>query len=79
MTSEVRAMKRDTQNPQQRRRHFLKASAVMGAGTAAVALVPGLVSATEAPEAQGEPATEAGHKGYQLSQHVLDYYRTARI
>ncbi len=71
-------MKQDTHDPQQRR-HFLKASAALGAGAAAAALIPGLTPAADTQAPQGEPAAKPGQKGYQASQHVLDYYRTARI
>jgi hypothetical protein len=78
MTIEVRDMKQDTHDPQQRR-HFLKASAVLSAGAAAAALIPGLAPAADTQVPQGEPTAKPGQKGYQASQHVLDYYRTARI
>lgn len=71
-------MKHDKTDPESRR-EFLKVGAAMGAvvgaGATAAALVPGALAA--APE---EPArTQPEQKGYQASQHVLDYYRTARI
>jgi nitrous oxide reductase len=67
-------MKHEKTDPEARR-DFLKASAVMGAGAATAGLFPGAVAAAPEESAQGEPA----QKGYQASQHVLDYYRTARI
>jgi hypothetical protein len=71
-------MKHDETNPKARR-EFLKAGAVMGAivgtGAAAAALLPDTVAA--APE---EPAADRPEPtGYKTSQHILDYYRTARI
>lgn len=71
-------MKHD-QTDLESRREFLKAGAAVGAivgtGAATAALLPGAVAA--APE---EPVqAQAKQKGYQASQHVLDYYRAARI
>ena len=57
------------------RREFLKTGAAVGAGAAASALLPGAAAAAEA-EA---PATAEAKKGYQLTQHVLDYYRSAKF
>jgi nitrous oxide reductase len=74
-TNEGIAMKHEKTDPEGRR-DFLKTGAVVGVGAAAAALLPGAAAA--APEALDTPA-EDEKKGYQASQHVLDYYRTARI
>jgi len=56
------------------RRRFLSGVAAAGVGTAVAAAVP----AGSALAGTGQPQAEAGgSKGYQLSQHVLDYYKTA--
>jgi secreted PhoX family phosphatase len=52
------------------RRSFLRGSAVAGAGAVLTAAVPTTVIA--APEAE----VEEGNKGYQLTQHVTDYYKS---
>jgi Ubiquitinol-cytochrome C reductase Fe-S subunit TAT signal len=71
-------MKHDKTDPESRR-EFLKAGAAMGAvvgaGATAAALIPGAVAAAPEGPAQAQPE----HKGYQATQHVLEYYRTARI
>ena len=55
------------------RRGFIKLSAVAGAGVAASVMLPGVALAT--PE---ESKTEAStQKGYQLTPHVLQYYKSA--
>jgi hypothetical protein len=57
------------------RREFLKAGAAVGAGAAASALLPGVAAAAEVET----PNPTEGKKGYQLTQHVLDYYRSAKF
>jgi hypothetical protein len=72
-------MKHDDTNPKARR-DFLKASAALGAGAAATALLPvALDAAAEAPDPAGCAADRPEHKGYEVTPHVVDYYRTARI
>lgn len=58
------------------RRDFLKTTGTVGAGTAVAVLLPGVANAA-AQVSDGESKDEK--KGYQTSQHVLDYYRAARI
>lgn len=58
------------------RRAFLKASAAAGSGAVAAALLP----ATAVSGADEQSTTCDGKaKGYQLSQHVADYYRAAKV
>ncbi|MES2960242.1 MAG: ubiquinol-cytochrome c reductase iron-sulfur subunit N-terminal domain-containing protein [Pseudomonadota bacterium] len=59
-----------------RRRLFAGAGAV-GALAAAAVAVP-LVRPSEAVVAAAKPAPDKGG-GYQVTQHVLDYYQTARV
>ena len=60
-------------NPE--RRNFIKTSTIVGAGVAATA-----VASTSAIADVDTSASEpAGHKGYELTQHVLDYYKSADI
>ncbi len=57
------------------RRSFLKKSAAAGTGVAAASL-----AGTEALAASPDTAPEApAKKGYQLSEHVLQYYKSATI
>ncbi len=68
-------MKRDSQ-PVNSRREFLKTSVTAGAGAMAASLLAG--SATAEPDS---PPAEAARKkkGYELTPHVLDYYRSAKL
>ncbi len=70
-------MKHETSDAEGRR-DFLKTGVAVGAGAAVGVLLPGAAAALEQaqPGHSGEPPEK---KGYQASQHVLDYYRTARI
>ena len=58
----------------EQRRTFVKSSVLIG-GVAAAGAVPGAIAATE----QKPSAPESGQKGYQLTQHVIDYYKSAAI
>ena len=67
-------MKNKSQPKDQQRREFIKKSAIVGAGVAATAVASTSVIA-DVPTTAGKPE----QKGYQLSQHVLDYYKSADI
>ncbi len=68
-------MKNKNQPKDQQRREFIKKSAIVGAGVTATA-----VASTSAIADVGVPsADKPEQKGYQLSQHVLDYYKSADI
>ena len=56
-----------------RRRRFLFALGATGAGAAATAAAPA-VAAAAAPVSEAPPAG----KGYQLTEHVRDYYDSTR-
>ncbi len=59
----------------QARRNFIKTSTLVGAGVAASAVASTPVIADVDP-----PSVEVkGQKGYELTQHVLDYYKSADI
>ncbi|MCP5425784.1 MAG: formate dehydrogenase [Gammaproteobacteria bacterium] len=59
------------------RRTFLRASLVNSVGIAAAVVAAG--AAASAP-AEAEPsAPENAGKGYRVTQHVADYYRTAAL
>ena len=60
--------------PDNRRRRFLFALGVSGAGAAAASAAPG-VSATVAP-AEAQPASES--RGYHVTDHIRNYYDSAR-
>ena len=68
-------MKSKKQPRDQERREFIKKSTLVGAGVAATA-----VASTSALADVGADSTEKpGQEGYQLTQHVLDYYKSAGI
>jgi hypothetical protein len=72
---EEQSVKNKNQPRDQERREFIKKTTLVGAGVAATAVAStGVIadvgaSGTEKPE----------QKGYQLTQHVLDYYKSADI
>ena len=66
-------MKRDVKRVNEGRRHFINGAAAAGLGTFAAAALP--MSAIAAPAQQ--PGKEAQGRGYRLSQHVIDYYKSA--
>ena len=55
-------MKRDTHDPRQQRRHFLKASAAMGVSTQPSPWPRGSRQAAQVPASEGEPTTKTGAK-----------------
>ena len=68
-------MKRDVKQVDAGRRRFINGAAAAGLGTFAAASLP---MSTIAAPAQ-DPGKESAGKGYHLSRHVLDYYKsTAR-
>ena len=60
------------------RRAFLKVSAAAGSGAVAVALLPGAAVAEDEGSGTGCDKNDK-KKGYRISQHVLDYYKTAKV
>ncbi len=66
-------MKKNSQLKDQERREFIKKSTLVGAGVAATSMA----SSQAIAQVSSEPAEKPEQKGYQLSQHVLDYYKSA--
>ncbi len=64
------------QKPQdQQRRDFVKKSTLIGVGVATAAALPQTALAdTSDPQPQ-----KAEQKGYQVTQHVIDYYKSAAV
>lgn len=60
-------------NPE--RRHFIRTSTIVGAGVAAAAVASTSVIA----DVSAPASDKAEQKGYQLTQHVLDYYKSAGV
>ena len=66
-------MKKDQKYPQDdSRRKFLCGSAAAGLGVAVAAAVPGAAAA----DAVEQSSDDSGEKGYRLTQHIVDYYKT---
>lgn len=68
-------MKKTTDKPSTSRRQFLRRAAATTGAAAAVAATSTTLVATEV-----EAATESEHEaeeGYRLTQHILDYYKSA--
>ncbi|PLX62086.1 twin-arginine translocation signal domain-containing protein [Sedimenticola selenatireducens] len=53
-------------------RKFIKGSLVTGVGVATATVLPGVVVATEE-DSPGQPKEQ---KGYRLTPHILEYYKT---
>ena len=68
-------MKNKSQPKDQQRREFIKKSAIVGAGVTATAVA----STSAIADVPATRAEKPEQKGYQLSQHVLDYYKSADI
>jgi hypothetical protein len=66
-------MKSDYKPVDGERRRFLSGAAAAGVGSVVAAAVPGSALAG----AEQQPDEAGSGKGYQLSQHVLDYYKSA--
>ena len=67
-------MKQDDNQTKLSRRTFLQGTLATGAGAVMVATVPA-VAAADTSEASIN--SDAKTKGYRLTQHILDYYKTA--
>ncbi len=68
-------MKNKEQPRDQQRRAFIKKSTLVGAGVAAASMTTTQVIADDGPS-EDEPTVK---KGYQLTQHVIDYYKSADL
>jgi len=59
----------------QERRAFIKKTTLAGAAVAATTMA----STSAIAQVSGETAVKPDQKGYQLTAHVLDYYKSAGI
>ena len=66
-------MKKTSNDLSKKRREFIKNSTLAGAGVAAAAVLPGAVSASTTID----KTENKKQKGYQLTEHVLEYYKSA--
>lgn len=67
----------ESRNPQLSRRRVFAGAGTAGALAAAAVVLP-LARQSGPAEPAAKPAPEQGG-GYQLTQHVLQYYRTAKV
>jgi hypothetical protein len=72
---EEKQVKTKSQPKDQARREFIKKSTLAGAGVAVTSMASTRVIASVGDETEQKP----GQKGYQLTRHVLDYYKSADI
>jgi hypothetical protein len=68
-------VKNKRQPKDKERREFIKKSTLVGAGVAATTMA----STRAIAEVSTDSTEKPGQKGYQLTQHVLDYYKSADI
>lgn len=62
----------------EKRREFLK-GALIGSGAAAVAIASGGVVAASEPPTSAPAEASPESKGYTVTPHVLEYYKTAQF
>ncbi len=67
-------MKNNSQPKDQERRAFIKKSTLAGAAVAATTMAGSAVA-----QVNDETTEKPVQKGYQLTSHVLDYYKSAGI
>jgi len=65
----VKKIKKDLDK---QRREFIKKSTLVGAGIAAVAVAPGVATAG----VSVDKSEDKQQKGYQLTPHVIEYYKS---
>ena len=70
-------MKTKKQLKDQERRAFIKKTTLAGAAVAATTMAS--ASASAIAQVGDDIAEKPGQKGYQLTSHVLDYYKSAGI
>ena len=66
-------MKKIKKDLDKQRREFIKKSTLVGAGMAATTVASGSAIASVSTHNPEKPQ----QKGYQLTQHVIDYYKSA--
>jgi len=68
----------DSRSGELSRRRLFAGAGTAGALAAAVVALPALKPADQAVSVTSKPAPDKGG-GYQVTQHVLDYYQTTRV
>ena len=71
---EEKHVKNKSQPKDKERRAFIKKSTLAGAAVAATTMASGAVA-----QVSSETTEKPVQKGYQLTSHVLDYYKSAGI
>jgi hypothetical protein len=72
---EEKPVKNKSQLKDQERREFIKKSTLVGAAVATTTLA----STAAIAEVSEDITAKPGQKGYQLTPHVMDYYKSADI
>lgn len=67
-------MKKNEKQTDKSRRQFLRGTLAGSTGAALAVTAPGITAATAVDETS---ETDKSKKGYRLSQHIVDYYKTA--
>jgi len=67
-------MKQNDKHTNLSRRIFLRGTVLTSAGAAVATAVPGVAVASVA---ETEPEVAGKQKGYRLTRHIVDYYKTA--
>jgi hypothetical protein len=70
-------MKKDQHTKSTSRRNFLRGTVITGTAAAVVTALPQAAVAESTDEPQNADP-KRGSKGYHVTQHVMDYYRSAR-
>ena len=65
-------MKKIKKDLDKERREFIKKSTLVGAGIAAAAVAPGAATAS----VSVDKSEDKQQKGYQLTPHVIEYYKS---
>ncbi len=65
-------MKKQKKDLDKKRREFIRNSTLVGAGIAATAVVPGVATAS----VSVDRTEDKQQKGYQLTPHVIEYYKS---
>ncbi|WP_275099180.1 twin-arginine translocation signal domain-containing protein [Sedimenticola hydrogenitrophicus] len=58
------------------RRNFIRGSLVAGVGVATAAVIPGAVVAADSDSPGQPPGQPRAQKGYRLTAHILEYYKS---
>ena len=69
-------MKKKQQSTDRKRRRFLRDTAMASAGFAAAVALPGLATTAVSSESDAPTDAAQSQKGYRLTPHIAEYYKT---